>query len=129
MSGWDAGVFTDAGFVAPVTSTISVTPHLGFSYAHANAGAVDETGSALALKVSEMNYDSLSVRVGSGLNARTSLGDMPLRVGFDVSLVHELLDNEVDMDASFASSPGSGFTASAVVMPKDRLEVDRKSVV
>lgn len=122
-TGWDAGLFVNTGFVAPITSAFSLTPHAGLTYTHATVGGYDESGSALALRVTAMNHDSLAARVGSGINARTSIADMPVRLGFDVSFVRELLDNETDIGASFGSSPGSNFTTTAVVMPKDRLEV------
>lgn len=122
-SGWDAGLFVGTGFVAPLSSTLSLTPHAGLSYTHAKVGSIDETGSALALRTGAMNHDSVAARIGSGLNKTWTPGGLPLRVGLDASYVRELLDNETDINAAFSGDPGNTFKTSAVVMPRHRLEV------
>lgn len=119
-SGWDAGMFVNTGFVTPLTSKTSLTPHVGVSLSRAQVDAFREKGTALALDVDGYDQLSLASRIGTGLNHVTKVGGLRVRLALDASWVHEFLDNEVDIGGSVA---GSGFTTSAVATVKDRLEV------
>jgi autotransporter-associated beta strand protein len=119
--GWDAGAFTNVGTIVPFSPVLSLAPHAGFAYTHAKTGEFTERGDDFALRVSDSSYGSLSSRLGATLNWKTELGDSPLRIGFDTSFVHELLDNEQDITADFISTPVGGFTTSTVVRPCDKI--------
>ena len=118
--GWDAGAFTELGYLLSIDRTTSVTPHVGIVYTHAQTNAFKEKGTDLALDYDSLQQDSLATRTGATLHKTVRLGDSTLRFGFDVSWFHELLDQETDVGARVS---GAGFSTTNHTAFHDTLSV------
>ncbi len=113
---WHGGVFADlVGAYALAawgeTSRLDLLPHAGIAFSYyrtdkfeekAGAGAPGEWGSALA--TDSFNAFSLEASVGAKLNYAFEIDGHGTRVGLDFSLIHEFLDDEVEIDSWISDS-------------------------
>lgn len=134
-TGYNLGVFVDAGWKIEYTDTFSATPHFGLSYSHAHVDDFDESGEAgrwvvlkdtnddiyvttggRSLGIRSFSGDSLRMRFGFSFDWRFHLAETVGRFGLDFAYSHDFLGDEADIDYSLN---GKKFTATAAVMSPD----------
>ncbi|MDR2863351.1 MAG: autotransporter domain-containing protein, partial [Puniceicoccales bacterium] len=120
--GWNAGVFTTAGTIFPIQSTLHLNPYVGLEYNHYEVGAFTEKGSGSRLKVDNFGYDSLRAKIGTGLSWFVGKEwDLKWKFTLDVAYAHELLDTDADVTSKFALDPSvlTRNKVSAKALPSD----------
>ncbi|MDR2844731.1 MAG: autotransporter domain-containing protein, partial [Puniceicoccales bacterium] len=119
--GYDFGGSVYTGGIVPLSDTLHLTPYVGFEYVYANVDGVRQT----VVDVSKFDQDSLRVKIGTGLSWLVpTQADFSVRVSFDVSFAHELLDTDAALNARFAGDPtGRKFRVDAAALPENSLQV------
>ena len=124
-SGINGGVFADALMAFPLHEftdgeRLDLMPHIGLALGYYNVDSSNENGALGALNVDRFDALSLQGKVGAELVASFSILEYKTRATFDVSLIHEFLDDEVEIDASIANKK---FKTDAKAMSKTALSI------
>lgn len=124
-SGINGGVFADALMAFPLHEftdgeRLDLMPHVGLALGYYNVDSTNENGALGALNVDRFDALSLQGKVGAELVASFSVLEYKTRATFDVSLIHEFLDDEVEIDASIADR---NFKTDAKAMSKTALSI------
>lgn len=106
---WHGGVFADlVGAYALAawgeTSRLDLLPHAGIAFSYYRTDKFEEKGSGSALATDSFNAFSLEASVGAKLNYAFEIDGHGTRVGLDFSLIHEFLDDEVEIDSWISDS-------------------------
>ena len=106
---WHGGVFADfVGAYALAawgeTSRLDLLPHAGIAFSYYRTDKFEEKGSGSALATDSFNAFSLEASVGAKLNYAFEIDGHGARVGLDFSLIHEFLDDEVEIDSWISDS-------------------------
>ncbi|MGN0835016.1 MAG: autotransporter domain-containing protein [Candidatus Spyradosoma sp.] len=112
---WHGGVFADfVGAYALATwgetSRLDLLPHAGLAFSYYRTDKFNEKGSAASLATDSFDAFSLEASVGAKLNYVFDIDGHGTRIGLDFSLIHEFLDDEVEIDSRLA---GSKFSTDA----------------
>lgn len=109
--GFDFGGSISTGAIFSLNNRVHFTPHVGLEYVYASVESFSEKGNAADLCVEGFHQDSLQARVGFGVSWLVpTMADFTLRLAFDFSLSHELLDPDVQLQARFRSdTTGNSF--------------------
>jgi len=124
--GYDFGGSLFGGFALSFNNRVHLTPYAGLEYVSAHiekfssplyaatgVGAGGETV-VIGWDYDSITQDSLRGRVGFGLNWRVpTRSSWLLRLGFDASYTHELLDRKAPVRARLTGDTGSGFRMNA----------------
>ena len=124
-NGINGGVFADALMAFPLHEftdgeRLDLMPHIGLALGYYNVDSSNENGALGALNIDRFDALSLQGKVGAELVASFSVLEYKTRATFDVSLIHEFLDDEVEIDASIA---GKKFKTDAKAMSKTALSI------
>ncbi|MCR5183071.1 MAG: autotransporter domain-containing protein [Opitutales bacterium] len=122
---FNAGVFADLVAALPLSEfvdgeRIDLMPHIGLALGYYNVGGSNESGAVGALDVDRFSALSLQAKVGAELAAIFSIAEYNARATLDVSLIHEFLDDEVEIDASIEGRP---FSVDARALSKTLLSI------
>ncbi|MDR2981659.1 MAG: autotransporter-associated beta strand repeat-containing protein [Puniceicoccales bacterium] len=123
--GFNYGANIYLGTIVPLSQQFSLTPYAGIEYVRTDVDAFTEKGTQSALHLDAFTQDSLRAKIGTGINWQVPTGaDFTLRVGLNAAFAHELLDDEVDMEARFANDySGNKYKVSAVASPENLVQV------
>ncbi len=128
--GWHGGIFADFVGACTVaewgeTAHLDFFPHAGLALSYYRVDKFEENSSSAidsgtALATDSFDALSLQARLGAALNCVFELGGHATRVGLDLSLIHEFLDDEVEIESSLANST---FTTDARALSGTSLSV------
>ncbi|MDR2981222.1 MAG: autotransporter domain-containing protein, partial [Puniceicoccales bacterium] len=123
--GFNYGANLYLGTIVPLSQQFSLTPYAGIEYVRTDVDAFTEKGTQSALHLDAFTQDSLRAKIGTGINWQVPTGaDFSLRVGLNVAFAHELLDDEVDMEARFANDySGNKYKVSAAASPENLMQL------
>jgi autotransporter-associated beta strand protein len=115
-NGWNAGAFATLGTalalykleLAGETRHLNLAPFAGIEYNHFSIGGFSEDGgdSTLShLKVDAIDFDSLRVKVGTGLHWTWGDFSSNWRIGLEFAYARELLDTDAEISSRFVLDP------------------------
>lgn len=142
--GWHGGIFADVVGACVLaewgdSARLDFFPHAGLALSYyrvdkfeEKASGRDDFGSSLA--TDSFDAFSLQARVGGTLNCAFEVGDYATRVGLDLSLIHEFLDDEVEIeswisDSKFKTDARAISGTSLSVAPSISVDLDSKTSV
>ncbi len=110
---WHGGVFAD--FVGAFTLTewgdsarLDCFPHAGLAFSYYRVDKFEEKSSrsdwGSSLATDAFDALSLQARLGAAVNCVFDIGEHATRIGLDLSLVHEFLDDEVEIESQISDS-------------------------
>ena len=110
---WHGGVFAD--FVGAFTLTewgdnarLDCFPHAGLALSYYRVDKFEEKSSrsdwGSSLATDAFDALSLQARLGAAVNCVFEIGEHATRIGLDLSLVHEFLDDEVEIESWISDS-------------------------
>lgn len=141
--GWHGGVFADLVGACTLTewgenARLDFFPHAGLALSYyrvdkfEESSSRDDWGSSLATD----SFDALSLqaRLGAAFNCVFELGEHATRIGLDLSLVHEFLDDEVEIesvivDSEFKTDARAISGTSLSVAPSVSFDLDDKTTL
>lgn len=113
-------------FTSPqLKNRFALTPFVGIEYVHSEADAFSESGSGLALRVTELKQDSLLLRIGTGVNwIKPLAGDVAMRATLTAAFAAELGDDSARLTGRFDSDhSGNSFRYSPRATPEHTFQV------
>lgn len=139
--GWHGGIFADlvgAWTLAEwgETAHLDFFPHAGLAFSYYRVDKFDESSSrsdrGTTLTTDSFDALSLQARIGGALNCVFEIDGHTTRVGLDLSLVHEFLDDEVEIesrivDSKFKTDARAISETSLSVAPGISFDLDSKT--
>ncbi len=118
--GWQGFAYLERGFILHETERFSTQPFAALQYVHVRQNGFTETGAGAAnLSVDGLDDDSLRSLVGVRTQVRTVPSRAKITPEFRAVWVHEFLDVNSPVVATFAPVGGSSFIAEGLNMGRD----------
>lgn len=118
--GWQGFAYLERGFILHETERFSTQPFGALQYVHVRQNGFTETGAGAAnLSVDGLDDDSLRSLVGVRTQVRTVPSRAKITPEFRAVWVHEFLDVNSPVVATFAPVGGSSFIAEGLNMGRD----------
>jgi len=111
----------ETGYAFPIATKMNLTPLVGLQTAVANQASFTETGAgALDLTVDSQTTTSVRSILGFQIDHDADVGlGSPLSLIARAGWAHEYANTARPMTASFAGSPGAGFTVNGAQLARD----------
>jgi uncharacterized protein with beta-barrel porin domain len=118
--GWQGFAYLERGFILHETERFSTQPFGALQYVHVRQNGFTETGAGAAnLSVDGLDDDSLRSLVGVRTQVRTVPSRAKITPEFRAVWVHEFLDVNSPVVATFAPVGGTSFIAEGLNMGRD----------
>lgn len=112
--GWHGGVFADLVGACTIaewgeTAHLDFFPHAGLAFSYYRVDKFEENSSVAnswgtSLATDSFDALSLQARLGAALNCVFEIDGHATRLGLDLSLIHEFLDDEVEIESYLVES-------------------------